>query len=68
MTLPKEAQLLLESTTPTGVVGQSERAALERDPSDFIKMLNALKLSFKELTSAKNKKCNGEVSGKAWGA
>ena len=67
MTLPKEAQLLLEST-PTGVVGQSERAALERDPSDFIKILNALKLSFKELTSAKNKKCNGEVSGKAWGA
>lgn len=57
----------MESTS-TGAVGQLERVALERDPSDFIKILNALKLSFKELTSAKNKKCNGEVSGKAWGA
>ena len=57
----------MESTT-TDAVGQSDRVALERDPSGFIKILSALKLSFKELTSAKNKKCNGEVSGKAWGA
>lgn len=67
---PGEAQLLLESTT-VGAVGQLESVTLEGDPSErmciFIKILNALKLSFKELTSAKNKKCNGEVSGKAWG-
>jgi hypothetical protein len=41
------------------------------DPSErvrvFIKILKALRLSFKELTSVENKKCNGEVSGKAWG-
>ena len=33
----------------------------------FFTILNALKLSFEELTSGKYKKCNGEVSGKAWG-
>lgn len=68
---PGEAQLLLESTM-AGVAGQLERAATDgRDPSErmciFIKILNASKLSFKELTSVKNKKCDGEVSGKAWG-
>lgn len=51
--------------------GQWERAAYGMDPSGracvFIKILKALRLPFKELTSVENKKCNGEVSGKAWG-
>lgn len=61
---------MLESTT-VDAAEQLKRVASERDPLEririFIKILNALKLSLKELTSVKNKKCNGEVSGKAWG-
>jgi len=58
--------------TNVGVAGQWEGAACGVDPSErmcvFIKILKALRLSFKELTSVENKKkCNGEVSGKAWG-
>lgn len=61
---------MLKSTT-ADAAGQLEWVVYERNPSEkiciFIKILTALKLSFKELTSVKNKKCYGELSGKAWG-
>lgn len=63
-------QPLWESTR-AGAAGWCTGAAATREPSErmciFIKIPNASQLSFKELTSVKNKKCNGEVSGKAWG-
>lgn len=63
--------MLERATAGAGAAGQWERAAYGMDPSGraciFIKILKALRVPFKELTSVENKKCNGEVSGKAWG-